>query len=141
MPRHIVYPTKGATLQPESAAGAFNPDEFGDKLVKYLPAEVIAFYVPIYALIPAQEDWARLVVLVIGILGTVGYLLVRTPKGSSRWYFYLLAALAFIGWALGTSSVGQDLMAWPEWATKFILLLIVFAVPLADELITRYWQK
>ncbi len=140
MPRTIVYPQSPAAAA--AAAGGpppLPPDEFGDKLVKYLPAEVVAFYVPIYALIPTAEDWARWLILAVAALGTLGHLLLRAdPANPPRRYFFVLAVVAFLGWAIGTSTVGSDLLGMEEWLSKIVLLLVVFAVPLIDGLLTKY---
>ena len=123
-----------------AAPAAPAQDTYGDKLVKYIPAEVIAFFVPAYALVKSAtdpDDWAKILVLVQCILGTVGYLFIRSPKGNPpRWYFYVLAAIAFLAWAIGTSDIGL-LLGIAEELSKFTLLAGVFLVPMVDEVLTR----
>jgi hypothetical protein len=133
MRRTVVYPPRDA-----ARAAVESPDKVGDKLVKYIPAEVIAFYVPVYAYVQARPDWAKWLVLGLAVVGTLGYLYVRSEKANPpRWFFYVLAVLAFIGWALGTSSLGADLFGFPDFVSKLAVFLAVFLLPLVDQFLTR----
>lgn len=147
MIRTVVYPTPGshaAEVQPADTPR----DSYGDKLVKYIPAEVIGFYVPAYALAKqvgtqgngAQGNWAQWVVLALCTLGTVGYLFVRANQEKPpRWYFYLLSSLAFLAWALGTSMAGSELFQLEnaDVLGKLIVTAAVFLIPLIDDLLTK----
>ena len=157
MIRTVVYTPAPSTAVPRDALLEGEPppatdpdaaaaDKYADKLLKYIPAEVIAFYTPIYAYVKSNvgdpADPAVLAplplafVLIISIVGVLGYLVVRRdPKTPPRWYFYALAAVAFVAWAIGTSTVGQDVFGFPEWWDKLILLVGIFLIPLIDELI------
>jgi hypothetical protein len=74
-----------------------NPDKYGDKLVKYIPAEVIAFYVSVYALVQQRGIGAQVLVLVVCLLGLIGYLIMRDDGPHSiRVYSYVLAVVAFL---------------------------------------------
>jgi len=150
MIRTVVYPEKGAEPEvlPESHAetGSRVPDDYKAKLVKYIPAEVIGFYLPAYALVTksspivadTDKPTAQIIVLVVSLLGLIGYLFIRSDKNSPpRIYFYLLAGLAFLAWAIGTSSVGQDVFHIPEWWNELTVLAAVFLIPMLDEMITR----
>jgi hypothetical protein len=141
MIRTVVYPDGGPSA---AAAGRAAPpaDDLSDKLLKYIPGEVIAFYVPIYALVPKDAAWGLVTVLVLGAAGSVGYLFARADKTSPpRFYFYLLSVAAFLAWALGTSSVGTDLWSWPEWCSRAAIPVAVFVIPLVDEVLTRAMQR
>ena len=151
MPRTVVYPSPATrTIASDAAADAVTPpktetsqeDGFGDKLVKYIPAEVIAFYVSGYILAGQLGKAAQWTVLVACLLGTAAYLFVRADKvNPPRWYFYVLAIISFLAWAVGTSTAGADLLMWPtdkaEIMGKFIVTAAVFLVPLTDELLTK----
>jgi hypothetical protein len=43
-----------------------------------------------------------------------------------------------LAWALGTSSVGQDLANLPDYVSKLAVLSAVFLVLMIDELLTKY---
>lgn len=137
MQRTVLHPARGVR-----ATAAEDQDKYGDKLVKYVPAEVIAFFVPTYAIANEQEEWARWLVLILGVIGTLGYLFVRSDASNpSRSYFYTLAAVAFLAWAIGTSSVGSDLWGIEDWLSKITVTAAVFLVPMFDEVLTRIWPK
>jgi hypothetical protein len=109
-----------------------------DKLVKYIPGEVIGFYVLAYAYVQVGPDWAQWLVLGLAVVGTPAYLFARSDSTNPpRWFYYVLAVLAFVGWALGTSSVGADLFGLPDFVSTLAVFLAVFLIPLADELLTR----
>lgn len=143
MVRTVVHPSKArAPVAPEGAQVQQPPDTFGDKLVKYIPAEVIAFFLPAFALARALKlEWVDWLVLALAAFGLVGYLLIKADKTHPpRPYFYLLSLVAFFAWAAGTSSAGEDLFCFsqPDITGKLIVMGAVFLVPLVDELLTRY---
>jgi uncharacterized membrane protein AbrB (regulator of aidB expression) len=151
MVRNVVYPSRLQARMSDKVAGVAadaedqqQPDDYGDKLVKYIPAEVIAFFLPAYALAAKLNNFSdRIGWLLVGIavLGTVGYLLVKADKTKPpRWYFYLLAVLAFLGWAIGTTTEVAELfnLPQPELSGKLVVFVTVFFVPLVDGLLTRY---
>ena len=144
MQRTIVYPLPPHSNRAAMAAAgnpqpASPPDRYGDKLVKYIPAEVIGFYVSVYALVQQKGIWAQVLILVVCLFGTIGYLLMRAdPAHPPRMYFYVLAVVAFLAWALGTSTLGQDTVNLPDYISKLAVLSAVFLVPMIDELLTKY---
>lgn len=110
-------------------------DTYTEKLVKYVPAEIIAFYVPAYALIGKTATGAA-VTLAVGAIATFVYLQwqVRREPKKQPWTFYVLAVLAFFGWALGISTVGTVLFGLTAEVSAFILLVLVLAIPALDGL-------
>ena len=151
MIRAVVHRTppqaEAADVPPPSA---LEPDKFADKLVKYIPAEAIAFYTPIYAYVRTNATTADgtvpkgplAIVLAVTLLGLLGYVYARERSDNKTrvkitdWYYYPLAVIAFLCWAIGTSTVAQDLTPLAGWWDKVILLAGVFLVPLADELLS-----
>lgn len=135
--RTIVYPPRPGTAPPAAPETPETPDTFPDKLTKYVPAEVVAFYAPLYATLTSYA--ARVVVFSAAIVGLLAYLWLRAPKAEPpRWYFYVLGVVSFVGWALTTSTVGADLLhlGGPDVA-KIALPIAVFVVPAIDEALTR----
>src|ERR1700694_366387 len=98
MARNVVYGVVPAPAAPPAPPPP--PDKYADKLVKYIPAEVIAFFLPTFALAVAKQSrWGEWLVLGTCVLGTWGYMAIRRdPASKPRWYFYLLSVLAFIAW-------------------------------------------
>jgi uncharacterized membrane protein len=114
-------------------------DEWGDKLVKYIPAEVLAFYIPSWALVDTATPLGQWLVFAIALAGTVAYLMARADRADPpRWYFYVLAALAFVAWAIGTTTSGGVLFHLPPWLAQITVLAAVFLIPLLDEILTKY---
>lgn len=148
MIRAVVHRSPPQAQADADKASYLDPDNFADKLVKYIPAEAIAFYTPMYAYVRtnvtatdgAVTKGPLVFVLLVTILGLLGYVYARhrsdnkTGAKITEWYYYPLAVLAFLCWAAGTSSVAQDLTPLAGWWDKVILLAGVFLIPLLDEL-------
>jgi len=117
-----------------TAAGA-PADTYASKLVKYVPAEVIAFYVPAYALMGKTAAGAA-ATLAVGAIATFAYLewQARREDQKQPWSFYALAVLAFLGWALGISTVGTLLFGLTIEVSAFIMMVLVLAIPAVDGL-------
>src|SRR4051812_33384225 len=113
MARGLVYPRgltdgkRALAAEDTTPAPAIDADGYKDKLVKYVPAEVIAFFVPITAFVGTGSDAALIAVFAIAIVATFLVLLranLAVPVGQrAPWWSYVLAEAAFIAWALGTS--------------------------------------
>jgi hypothetical protein len=124
--------------EPESAGPGIQPDAYKDKLLKYVPAETVAVFLPAYALARTQGTTAAVVTTLVALLGSLGYLRLRaSPTAPPRWFFYALSGVAFLGWALGTSSLGRDVLGWSDALSSLVVLGTVFLVPLADEAFER----
>ena len=141
-PEPIYRPAVSATLPAAAGGGEVigqtKGDDYSDKLTKYIPAEVIAFYLPAYNYINGSSKLAECVVLIVAIVGTLIYLAARVDKASKpRCYFYPLAIISFICWAIGTSSVASDLLGLPPMWAKLILSAAIFLIPGIDQILTN----
>jgi hypothetical protein len=118
-----------------------SPDGFPEKLAKYVPAEVLAFYVPALAIGGVRQDvQALLLVTVVAAVGVVGYLAwsARSLPAENRppTWFYMLALVAFGGWAVGTvPELGADLKLSAA-VSSVLLPITVFLVPAIDLWLT-----
>ena len=133
MTRTVVPPPPG-----ESEGG----DDFPTALVKYVPAETLAFFVPAAAGIGRDRSALLILVVVVGAIGTLGYLWLRAqaePDKNKRplLHFYVLAVIAFLVWAIGTAPSVAQLAHLDEVAAGVVLGTGVFLIPLADRLLTR----
>ena len=150
MSRTVVYPHKELLSQSpkrlqelektDTTTEATNPgDSFPDKLAKFIPGEVVAFFAPLAATV-ADRPSLLITAAGVGLAATVGYfwLLSRNlaPKKQPRWYFYLLAAVSFAAWAAATSQLSA-LIGLDSVETSFMLGLTIFAVPLIDTVLTH----
>jgi hypothetical protein len=160
MPRTIIYeqhvkkdaappPADGDSKSPAAAPGKKKTstdaltDGYVEKLVKYVPAEVIAFFAPIASLVEKQTT---LLVAsgIIGLVATPLYIKLYSrnatniKKGTQRppIYNYVLSSAAFVVWALATSKLGE-LLHMTSTEIAFMLGVTVFVIPLVDKLITE----
>ncbi|WP_455377297.1 hypothetical protein [Petrachloros mirabilis] len=134
MIRTIVYPKA-----PEDK----DYDGIPEKLVKYIPAETVAFFVAVYPLFADKPDQDVVLkpyqvgVLILGIVGTLLYFYARSDKTKPpRLYFYLFVIVAFLGWAIGSSTVGEDLFKLPTVFKSAAIPTVVFIIPILDEALT-----
>lgn len=142
MNRSVVYPEgvigkKAPTRPPNPTVD--NSDQFRDKLVKFVPAEAVAFFAVATQIVHASwPDLWSYVVLGLGLIIALLY-----PTAVSRdaptvaWFFYLLSGVSFLAWAFGTSSFGGDLFDWPRGANKIVLAAAVPIIPAVDDLLVR----
>jgi hypothetical protein len=136
MPRVPVY---GAAT---GDAGSAPADGFPEKLAKYVPAEALAFYVPIVALTAVKDQLSTLLaVTAVGVAGTILYLYnrakkVNPPDRRPRWWFYVLAGVAFVAWAVGTVPEIVGLSGLPVVIKDLAVPVAVFIIPAIDEAIT-----
>ena len=136
MPRTVVHSSRERGVD-----GSVKGDSLPEKLVKYVPAEVLAFFVPLAAVIGDKRDGLLLLVSVTAVVGTPLYLLASARKLPQKQrphpYFYALACIATIGWLVGTSANTAKLIGLDNVAGAVILGLTVFILPVVDDLVDR----
>jgi hypothetical protein len=145
MARAIVYPAEMAAVRiggrrrrrrgpssPEIIEAEQRPDTFPTKLVKYVPAETLAFVIA--ATTFATTNIRRSVVLVVALIGTPLYLAraARLPL-----WFFILAELSLLAWVIGTTDFAVELLGIAPEVGKFTLFVAVFLIPAVDELLAR----
>jgi hypothetical protein len=162
MIRTVVYGSPSVSSAMDTAP-PLTADSFRDKLLKYVPVEVLSAFLLAYGALAStgsatEEKTAAgiggaaanahpsfgwtMVLLFAGAIFTPVYLFIQAPSGKiTRWYFFLLSVFAFGAWALGTTSAGFALFgAWRQGYGTVILALSALAIPAADELISRIWR-
>lgn len=151
MLRTIVYngpaqPRGNALRANGSAAEASPKDGYLEKLVKYVPAEILAVFVPLAAAsgaqgVPSILQW---VVFFVGLVGTAGWLGIHASKLSKtkrpRWYSYLIASMAFFFWAAASSDVVRNLLGLNAPTTEVLLGVAVLTIPAIDELFSIIYK-
>lgn len=122
--------------------GGDTPDDYKDKLLKYVPAEVLAAFAGLSAAAGAKDSYVWLV-LAAGLIGTPAYLWYhanRIPEQQHdekpAWYFYVLATGAFIVWALATSDAVRRLLNISTTLAQILLGITVFLIPVVDAALT-----
>jgi hypothetical protein len=138
--RNVVRERAARAPAPAAAAGTGQPsaDSLQTKLVKYVPAEVVAVSAAGFAAFNPTGDWIWFG-LGLGAAANVIYLFVASAENAlkappPRWYFYVLSAAAFVVWSLATISSIQKSMSLTEPKASFILFAGAFGIPLLDSL-------
>lgn len=131
-------------VQPKIQEEEIHPgDPYVDRLTKFIPAEIIAFFAPLAALVAGRTS-LLIAAGVIGLLATPAYLWITARKleeqQKPRLHFYFLSSIAFIAWALATSELGK-IFGLDAIATSFMLGVTVFLIPLLDLLFTPSLKK
>ena len=118
-------------------------DDYSDKLIKYVPAEVVAFFIPIGALLQDRLN-LLIVAAIVGLVATPGYLWrsAQSLPVSQRppMHTYVLAGVSFAVWAIATSAIG-GMIGLDSVASAFLLGVTVFLIPLADSILARATGK
>jgi hypothetical protein len=130
MSENAERPVREAAVEGRASA-APPPDGFGDRLVKYIPAEVLAFF------IAAAAEWggntAFLIVTISVAAVFTPIVLYATSPAGVRWYAILLAVVAFLAWAIGTSPNTDRLVGLTGTQGPFVLTVAAFVVPAVDQ--------
>jgi hypothetical protein len=143
MIRTIVYgePTRTkSALEGAEVANEAPKDGYVDRLLKYVPAEILAFFIPAAAAAKADRrlSWT---VFAVGLVATIGYLryhaeALPAPQRPPL-HFYALAAVAFVFWAMGSSEAVRELLKVSATTTEVLLGIAVLMLPLADWLLGK----
>ena len=92
---------------------AVQPDPFQDRLLKLLPAEVIAVYTAVFQILKTSnsEQWAFGLVFVLLLIANILY---KKKAGVTDWRQLLICSIAYVLWVLSIGgpipgfSKGQD---------------------------------
>lgn len=114
------------------------PDDYRDRLIKYIPADVVAIYLSLLALIKTANpdktpiirvEWAIFwIIFVVSIPWQI-----RVMK-IDKWQQVAIGTVAFVIWAI---SLGDPfLTAWSTWYQPLygtiVLMLFTFLIPLFE---------
>jgi hypothetical protein len=123
-----IVSAKRVEILENKATAQSTADNYGDKLVKYIPTEVIAFYSVLMAALPsvsdANQDIFAWGIIGVGILCTLAYLK-RVSQVTSNVQI-IVSCFAFFAWALGLSeAIHFD-------GKMLIIPVVTFLIPLID---------
>lgn len=128
-----------STVDPEPVREATR-DDYLTKIIKYVPAEIVAAFAGLSAAAAAVDDWAVVAVFVVGLIATPAffYLSAHTlPKPDQpKLYFYGLTLVAFVIWSLAISENVRDQIDIDAQLSEFLLVVGAFLIPFLDEMIT-----
>jgi uncharacterized membrane-anchored protein len=139
MPRTVVpYQSAGAPAGGEE-------DGLPEKLVKYVPAEILAFFVPVTASAGSGDEGGLIAAVAVAVVASPLYLWVHGQKAAAgerpAMHFYFLAELALVCWLLGTSASVQSLFTINASVAAIILGAGALLIPVVDEAITLLEKK
>ena len=116
--------------------GATPPDDYQAKIAKYVPAEVLAFVIPVSTQVESDEwRWAT---VGAAVLGTA--LLNYARKEPTTWYFHLLAVIALLVWLIGGTNFGDELLSLSAKSSALVLGFTVFLIPAIDAAVTKAYE-
>ena len=132
----VAFATGGGT--------ADTSDGYVDKLIKYVPAEVVAFFAPTAAM--AGTDHRVLFgALIAGTVATPIYLWYQSrglPAASKPVPpFFLIATIAFLVWALATSPEMATTVHLDARAVALVLGITILFVPVLDAVLAELWSR
>ena len=129
MSRFVVPRPKGAVL---ASTGPGKPDDLTGRLVKYVPAEILAIFTSFIAaaiglkLLP--PDAQRFTAGAIGVftVGTFAYIWVKAPAGQVRNAHLVVSPIAFVAWAypISSSLLGSWFIGWWSLAAQALVVLL-----------------
>lgn len=151
MARTVIPPQVAAAAQPRGLdaepAGELPVvgDSIPEKLIKYVPAETLAFFVPFAAAIGSERQGLLIAVVVIAAIGNVGYLWwsghTLAKEQQPLPHFFVLATIAFVCWAIATAPNVAALLGIDALVAAVILGAAVFLIPLADQILSTQLRK
>ncbi|HEX5994945.1 MAG TPA: hypothetical protein VFY84_07360 [Jiangellales bacterium] len=114
-------------------------DDLPTKLVKYIPGETLAFFVPAAALVGSERDGLLWAIALVGAVGTVAWLWYASRsepiEKRPRAHFFGLAVIAYAVWALATAPNLGELVRVDEVTAGVILMFGVFLIPVIDGIL------
>lgn len=127
-----------AAADASSGSSVQTPDEYRDRLLKYIPAEIVAVYLAILnvlalaSLPPAELRRAQWVLFGIVLALTVPWQ--RRIMSISKWQQVAIGSAAFVFWAmsLGDPFVDGFVRAYRTVYGTAAMILFTFAVPLFE---------
>jgi hypothetical protein len=141
MPRTISYSTNNTSkgFGPGTAKGGGKKpdDDYGERLLKYVPAETLSFFAPATGFIsPRHYVGMTVVVVLVGVLGNIIYNMLRKSE-TVMLHYYVLSTVAFIVWAWTVDPKFAELCNLDDATVHLILLIAVFLLPGIDSVLAK----
>ena len=111
----------------EEQVDAAPADQYGERLLKYVPAEAVALFVAVTPLADSRAIWWT--ALIVG--GVIVVFTVPDLKAMT-WWTIPLSLIAFVAWTFGTTQIDETLFGIsPTWSA-LTLTFSAFLIPLVD---------
>ena len=113
-------------------------NEYTEKLLKLIPAEVVALYQSIYSIVSTQTDWLGKTLLpILPLIGLVLVIFVRswgTRNDKGEWRSVqggavIIAAVSFVVWVISLGHPVIYVPSLPQWLGGVVLIVAAFFVP------------
>lgn len=143
------WPIPRPDLRDPAIAGATPPDDYFDKIAKYVPAEALAPAVAAAGLAKDQSDTVLWIIWAIAFIVGFGFILKRVNsrkpgEPEPAIWFWPLMIIAFIVWSVGASEEFRHLLNFTTTGGKIVLVVGAFAIPGIDqtlEEIRTAWRR
>lgn len=116
--------------QSANAEAAVKKDDYVSKLVKYIPTEVIAFYLTLTGIVGADQSEQKIyytyALFLLGIIATIVYL--RIGWKISNNFQVTISCIAFIAWAISL----DQMLHFPKTFQALLLPTVTFMLPFFD---------
>jgi len=121
------------TKLPEEEREKLKPDDYLTKIIKYIPADVVALYVTLHGIISAAKAEVPFILMswlifIVGVLGTVLYLW-RVGKVDDKSQL-LISTGAFIVWVFALGGPFSNLSWYHPVYGTLLLPIYTFFVPI-----------
>jgi len=125
---------KASVRKAAGGAGSGTYNEYVDKLVKLIPAEVVGIYVAGLAQIPKDLSNLSTVLLIwifICFLLVIGTRIFYTkdPGIFANWKIVIISAISFVIWAYSLLGQFQNISYYVSWIGALALLVWTFIAP------------
>lgn len=105
-------------------------DDYVSKLVKYIPTEVIAFYLTLTGIVGADQSDQKIYytwsLFLIGAMATIIYLKIGWKISNN--FQVILSCIAFVAWAISLDQV----LGFPKTFQALLLPTVTFMLPFFD---------
>jgi hypothetical protein len=126
-----------------AAGEEIRPDSYRERMMKYIPIEILVLYVAIYgtayALMSSQPYFSLLArwILLVGIFSTIIYL--WKAEGVTDWVQLVISTFGFVVWVFAFGVVPVAELPWyNQVAAALLLPVYVFGTPLVEG-IPEHW--
>ncbi|MGZ9099168.1 MAG: hypothetical protein ACXW3O_05645 [Brevundimonas sp.] len=122
----------------KSAGGRGPSDDVLDRIVKYVPAEVLAAFTMLFGVAAAMEldvrtaQWTAVGLIGAFLAATVAYVATRAPAGKVRTAHLAVSPVAFLAWAypISSSLLGDWFFGLAAFAAQVVVVLLsMFIAP------------
>ena len=121
-----ILPESGSTPPP----AAKQPDPYQDRLLKLIPAEVVAAYLAVFQVMKDSTPWLHYASFILLLLLNILY---KRNAGVTDWIQILISSFAFGLWVIGLGGPDKEFLVYGEHSKTIAAVLVPIytaAIPL-----------